>query len=613
VPNAPQTTKTAKVVKAPLSKPVPVATKAPRPEHIAAGYKLIDRYQLKTPYANDLAGVETWHAVDFALDRPVSVLFLSGSEAEAGAEAARRAALLSDPRITKIIDVGSVSVGGETRHYIVTEPVLGPTMADFVAEMPLDSATTRTIIGELGAALDEADQHGLHHVALRPAAVRIHNGRVMLTGLGVDAELGAAQPELGDSEHQDALGLAALAYYALSGYWPLPVVNDAAWRRPGQPPLVPAPIGENGLVKPLRELAPGADPVLLELTDRAFGNEATPIRNPYGVVRHLSPWEPLAMDSGIVPDHHHPATGGVGVVGAPITGQIKAVDAAAGQPHRRSVLHPSAPNSRPQTGRIPRASKTPESVLPDEEPLHIRPAAELDRAIEGPPQAVPFYRAPRPPRPKGIPATPIVLSLALLGLLGGGAWAAHNVISPFLNPEPEHHLIDPEPPAYTAAPEHNEDGSPVVVPAEPVQPVEVHPVVVSAVVIDPYGDGERGENAMSTIDNDPATYWYTYTYSNPQFGGLKPGVGLFLNLQETAPVNSITLHSNGEGGTVEVRKTTAEDPSGGQVIATGEFGAESYIDFGGDVEVDSLMLWITGLPQLADGRHRLELREVTVR
>lgn len=325
---------------------------------IAPGYKLIDRYQFTQPYPTDLAGAEAWQAVDFALDRPVSVLLLSGPLAEAGAEAARRAALLSDNRLTKIIDVGSLELGGQTRYYIVTEPVTGPTLEELVSELPLDPATTRAIIGELAGALDEANQRGLHHVALRPSAVRVHNGRVMLTGLGIDAEMGAAHPELGDSEQQDATGLAALAYYALSGYWPLDSPSGD-WRRADLPPLPLAPRTEAGAIVPLRELAPGSDPALLELADRAFGDSgaspaaasaaaassgsANALRAPHAIARHLTPWAPLATDTGpVVP--LYPASGPIGphFGSHPATGATAVIPAVGNRPGRKSVLVPGA-------------------------------------------------------------------------------------------------------------------------------------------------------------------------------------------------------------------------------------------------------------------------------
>jgi hypothetical protein len=204
------------------------------------------------------------------------------------------------------------------------------------------------------------------------------------------------------------------------------------------------------------------------------------------------------------------------------------------------------------------------------------------------------------------------LGIMLAGLISSGAWAVHNVVSPFFTEPSTAHTIEPEPPEYTAAPGFDPAGNPAsLAPVEP--PAEVHPVVVSGTVIDPYGDGERSVNANAVTDGDPSTFWYTYTYATPQFGGLKPGVGFFIELEQTAPVSSITFYANGGGGQVEIRQTTPDDPSGGQLLGTAEFGTETTYSFGGNVELDSIMLWITNLPQLPDGRYRLELREVTLR
>ena len=581
--------------------------KTSAPAAIGAGYKLIDRYQLAQPFHTDMADVEAWNAIDFALDRPVSVLLLDGPAAEAGAEAARRAALLNDSRLTKIIDVGTIEQtgtrqpGGTGRHYIVTEPIAGPTLEDLVTELPLDPATTRSIIGELALALDAADQRGLHHVAVRPSAVRVNNGRVMLTGLGLDAELGATPADLGSSEQYDAQALAALAYYSLTGYWPLPL-PAGEWRRSDAPALPPAPRTPSGTVVPLRELVPGGDPSLLDLADRAFGDpEGSHLRAPHAVAAALRPWGALAVEPVT-----HPAV----PTGHPVTGGHPLVTAGHSAPGRKSVI-PGVGHGEAhlKTGRIPRAGKQFTTVVPDDEPLHIRPVEVLDQVVAGQVPR-PVYHAPRPPKPRGVRATPIVLGLGLAALASSGAWAAHNVISPFIDPPVVIHTIEPEPPVYTAAPGYQPDGTPL---PPPPAPVEIHPVVAGGEVVDPYGDGERAVNAASVTDGDPSTFWYTYTYATPEFGGLKPGVGFLLTLQQEAPVNSVTLYANGHGGKFEVRNTTADDPAGGQLLGTGEFGSETTVDFGGEVELDSMMIWITGLPQLPDGRYRLELREVTLR
>ena len=564
---------------------------------VAAGTVLVNRYSLLEPFTTDVGAVHAWHATDHGLERQVSVQFLTGPNAAAGAEAARRAALVSDSRLTKIIDVGETEVGGNHYHYVVTEPYLGPTLTELVDHMPLDSASARAVIGELATGLDAADRRGLHHVALRPDAVRIHNGRVVLTGLGVDADLGVPNPNLDSgeqSERHDVRGLAALAYFTLTGFWP--VENPTGpWHSGQGPELRPAPRGSEGKALPLSEVAPGADPVLLELWDLAVSEPASHLRSPSDVVALLSPWQQLASSPGPV-EYHSPAV--VAVV-----------------PERKSVRFPN-PVKRGLPGRIPSSHLKTSSTLGNERPLDVGTALE---GVQAAPREIlahhptviantaPVHTPPvvLPSRPRGIPATPIVLGLTAIALVAGGYWAARSVIVPFTSPFVATTPVEVTTPDITAAPSIDDDEAPPVTD-------EIRPIIISAAALDPYGDGERPENAGRVIDGDPSTYWYTYTYSTADFGGLKPGVGFQVQLEQPAPITSVTVYTNGDGGRFEVRDTGSGDPSGGEMITEGRFGRETTVDFPHPVTTDSIVLWVTGLPQLPDGRYRLELRGVTL-
>jgi hypothetical protein len=140
---------------------------------------------------------------------------------------------------------------------------------------------------------------------------------------------------------------------------------------------------------------------------------------------------------------------------------------------------------------------------------------------------------------------------------------------------------------------------------------EVRPIIADGDQVDPEGDGEKPDAAPLAIDGDPSTFWYTYTYKSPQFGGLKSGVGYVITLREKAPVTKITLTTNSEGGHVEVRQTTAAQPTEGPVLASGAFAPTTELTFAQPVEGQSFVLWITELPSSA-GKTRLELDEILV-
>jgi hypothetical protein len=214
------------------------------------------------------------------------------------------------------------------------------------------------------------------------------------------------------------------------------------------------------------------------------------------------------------------------------------------------------------------------------------------------------------PRPRGVRATPIVLSIAFLTVAAAGAWATNSVIMPLFAPAVE---MDYPLPEWTAAPGYETDPpADLDSTAEDTPVLPVRPIISRALVADPYGDGERGENAIYAVDGDPSTFWYTYAYASTDFGGLKPGVGFVIRLEQAADIHAVRLYSYGDGGEVEIRATDESDPGGGVLLGTGEFGHEAIIEFDNVHNTDVISLWITGLPRLPDGSYRLQLREVTI-
>jgi serine/threonine-protein kinase len=154
--------------------------------------------------------------------------------------------------------------------------------------------------------------------------------------------------------------------------------------------------------------------------------------------------------------------------------------------------------------------------------------------------------------------------------------------------------------------------------------VVVEPSTVSATPIDPGGDGaERNETAAFAIDDNNDTYWRTERYRSPNFGNLKPGVGLVIDLGGPARVREITLDTRSKGWSVELflgDDFTGSRATWGDPVATGS-NLEDDVDFDIDELVGrQLLVWITDPGTSQDGTdddeepdHRFELTEVEVR
>ncbi|MGH8932240.1 MAG: serine/threonine-protein kinase [Egibacteraceae bacterium] len=71
---------------------------------------------------------------------------------------------------------------------------------------------------------------------------------------------------------------------------------------------------------------------------------------------------------------------------------------------------------------------------------------------------------------------------------------------------------------------------------------------------DPLGDqGENGGELRRLTDGDRRTAWRTEGYDTPDLGGLKEGVGFFLDLGEVHPIASVQLLTTTPGVTYELR------------------------------------------------------------
>jgi hypothetical protein len=137
--------------------------------------------------------------------------------------------------------------------------------------------------------------------------------------------------------------------------------------------------------------------------------------------------------------------------------------------------------------------------------------------------------------------------------------------------------------------------------------------------VDPEGDGaEHPEDTGLAIDGERATTWGTDHYNSAEFGGLKDGLGLFLDLGERRSVTRITLASSIEGWSFELRtgstaQSTAEPipaATGSTTFTVGSKGT-LVVDLE-PVRTSGLLIWITQLGA-DEGRYAASIAEVTVK
>jgi hypothetical protein len=97
--------------------------------------------------------------------------------------------------------------------------------------------------------------------------------------------------------------------------------------------------------------------------------------------------------------------------------------------------------------------------------------------------------------------------------------------------------------------------------------------ILSATGFDPQGDqNEKNSQAARTYDGNPATTWTSELYATPQFGNLKKGVGVLLDLGQPTSVHQVTIDLANGPVSVTVYAATSPSLTGAAVIGTAPAG-----------------------------------------
>ncbi len=491
---------------------------------IEPGSRLAGRYRLEEP-VNDAGGAVFWKATDETLARPVAVwTFADGfPRATEVVHASRATSRVSDSRVTQVFDADD---SGPT-PYVVEEWVVGQSLAQLLANGPLEPDRAAGLVAEAAEAVAASNDTGLFHLYLTPTKLMWSlGGAVKVTGIGVDAALhGVSAP---DPTAADAQGLGKLLYAALTAHWPdseqsgLPAAPTDAGR-----PCRPSTI-RSGIPAKLDAIACAA------------------------VFRDASPTPPLTSARAIA-------------------------DALADVP--RLVPLPGAPThaATPRRGTSRRSGE--QSV--------VTPAA---------PKPSQGHRArTQPARSNGLRRALVGTAAVLLFVaVVAGAWTIGSNIG---GPDDD----------ATGAGNQEAGGD-----SEDEELVTLEPQNVDG--FDPYGDGdEHGDRAGNAFDGDPSTHWNTQNYNSAEFGNLKDGVGLLVDLGEPGELHEVSLDLGDTApSNIEIQVGDQSDPSslttsGEAAQATGEVD----VTLSDPVEGQYVVIWYAQLPD--DGDHRGTINEVELR
>jgi serine/threonine protein kinase len=157
---------------------------------------LASRYRLDGRIAVGGVG-EVWQAEDLVLRRPVALKLLRPEftghreTLDRFRSEARHAASLSHPGIAQVYDYNAGS--DPYPPFLVMELVDGPSLADVLADGPLEPARVMDIVAQAAMGLDAAHRSGLVHRDIKPANVLLApGGRVKITDFGIANAAGSA-------------------------------------------------------------------------------------------------------------------------------------------------------------------------------------------------------------------------------------------------------------------------------------------------------------------------------------------------------------------------------------------------------------------------------------
>lgn len=639
------------------------------PSRISPGDVLAGRYRLDDLLA-DTAGARFWRATDTVLARSVAVHAISSADDRAARllGAARTSATFADPRLLRVLDCDDTN----DITWVVNEWGDGLSLDLILQQDTLSPSRAAWLVREVAETIASGHQLDSPHGRLNPEAVMVtHAGAVKLIGYAVDATLVIAPEEerrvhpegrpIEQMVADDVCDLAGILYAALTGRWAGRSVS-----------AVPAAPREHGSVLRPRQVRAGVPRALDEICEQVLNKNS--LR--HGVVIE-SAVEIAAALSDFVGDPAAVAPLDVaGVYAEPTVSvrrdQTSDSDTGTGSGTSTGATGASAASGEDDvTGSYDALEATQAALSPaahlelEETQVAVLPVSRRTEVVpppppyEEPPERPLFADSERRVPPSSRPVAPSVSSTGESAASGGGGAGSTVLIDP--------NTHGPEEPAGEfwpfGAPPGSEQphgtgkegrgwlrialamaGLIVLVIAALVvlrpagiklsNPIDNSPdspsastapqgqdlQVVAAKDFDPDSSGksENPDLVPDAVDGDPATSWRTMTYyGSARLGGLKPGVGLILDLGKQQEPRQVRIRFEGQPTSVRILAAsgnTLPTSTDGlrDVGGKNEAGQEVSISLRDGTTARYVVVWLTSLPPVSGG-YRGAISEVSVR
>jgi hypothetical protein len=203
-----------------------------------------------------------------------------------------------------------------------------------------------------------------------------------------------------------------------------------------------------------------------------------------------------------------------------------------------------------------------------------------------------------------------VVVLAFLGFAASefAGRVSHITASPTLVPSP----APPSSPTLSSSPIPSPSPTPSSSPTPSTAPPQVlAPVSAAAFGPDGTADGDNPQLASEVL-TDPAEGWTSDWYTTAQFGDLKTGTGLLLDMGRPVTVTTVQLTLGTQSGAnLQLRGGTAVSDLTAFAGAAG-VGGSVDLAIGQPVLTQYVLLWFTRLPPDSAGTYQVAVHGITI-
>jgi cytoskeletal protein RodZ len=158
--------------------------------------------------------------------------------------------------------------------------------------------------------------------------------------------------------------------------------------------------------------------------------------------------------------------------------------------------------------------------------------------------------------------------------------------------------------------------TPTVTPstATPVAAQALSPASVAAFGPAGTADGDGAQIASLALAGNPATPWTSQWYATPEFGNLKAGTGLLVDMGHPVTVSSVQVSLTSHSG-ADIQLRAGNSPVHAdlhQVASVSNAGGTASFHLGAPVHARYLLIWFTKLPPNNAGTYQASVYKIAV-